>query len=110
MFAVVGMEAMLNFTVPLYIQIVQGQTPLATAIAMMPFNLTVFFTAILVVRLYDKLTPRQIGRAGFASAPWPCSGSPSSCATTGVRCRCWSASSPSASARERWSPWSSTSW
>jgi predicted MFS family arabinose efflux permease len=66
MFVVVGMEAMLNFTVPLYIQIVQGQTPLATAIAMMPFNLTVFFTAILVVRLYDKLTPRQIGRAGFA--------------------------------------------
>ncbi len=66
MFAVVAMEAALNFTVPLYIQIVQGQSPLATAIAMMPFNLTVFFTAILVVRLYDKLTPRQIGRAGFS--------------------------------------------
>jgi len=66
MFAVVAMEAMLNFTVPLYIQIVQGQTPLATAIAMMPFNLTVFFTAILVVRLYDKYTPRQIGRVSFS--------------------------------------------
>lgn len=66
MFVVVGMEAMLNFTVPLYIQIVQGQSPLQTAIAMMPFNLTVFFTAILVVRLYGRLTPRQIGRAGFA--------------------------------------------
>lgn len=66
MFAVVAMEAMLNFTVPLYIQIVQGQTPLATAIAMMPFNLTVFFTAILVVRLYGRMTPRQIGRIGFA--------------------------------------------
>lgn len=66
MFVVVGMEAMLNFTVPLYIQIVQGQSPLQTAIAMMPFNLTVFFTAILVVRLYGRFTPRQIGRAGFA--------------------------------------------
>ena len=66
MFSVVAMEAALNFTVPLYIQIVQGQSPLATAIAMMPFNLTVFFTAILVVRLYDRLTPRQIGRGGFA--------------------------------------------
>ncbi|TVQ39176.1 MAG: MFS transporter [Geminicoccaceae bacterium] len=66
MFAVVALEAALNFTVPLYIQIVQGQSPLATAIAMMPFNLTVFFTAILVVRLYDKLTPRQIGRIGFS--------------------------------------------
>jgi len=32
---------------------------------MMPFNLTVFFTAMLIVRLYEKLTPRQIGRYGF---------------------------------------------
>jgi len=51
MFSVVALKAMLNFTVPLYIQIVQGQSPLQTAIAMLPFNLTVFFTAILVVRL-----------------------------------------------------------
>lgn len=65
MFAVVSLEAMLNFSVPLYIQIVQGRTPIETAIAMLPFNLTVFFTAMLVVRLYDKLTPRQIGRYGF---------------------------------------------
>ncbi|MGY3236170.1 putative MFS family arabinose efflux permease [Bradyrhizobium sp. USDA 4448] len=65
MFAVVALEASLNFTVPLYIQIVQGRTPIATAIAMMPFNLTVFFAAMLVVRLYGRLTPRQIGRYGF---------------------------------------------
>ncbi len=33
---------------------------------MMPFNLTVFFTAMLVVcSFYDKLTPRQIARYGF---------------------------------------------
>jgi hypothetical protein len=31
----------------------------------MPFNLTVFFTAMLVVKLYERLTPRQIGRYGF---------------------------------------------
>jgi predicted MFS family arabinose efflux permease len=66
LFSVVALEAALNFTVPLYIQIVQGRSPLATAIAMMPFNLTVFFTAMLVVRLYDRLTPKQIGRYGFA--------------------------------------------
>jgi MFS family permease len=66
MFAVVGLEAMLNFTVPLYIQIVQGRTPIETAIAMMPFNLTVFVTAMLVVRLYTVFTPRVIGMAGFA--------------------------------------------
>jgi MFS family permease len=65
LFAVVALEAALNFSVPLYIQIVQGRSPLATAVAMMPFNLTVFFTAMLIVNLYDRLTPRQIGRCGF---------------------------------------------
>jgi predicted MFS family arabinose efflux permease len=65
MFAVVALEGMLNFSVPLYIQIVQGRSPIATAIAMMPFNLTVFFAAMLIVKFYDRLTPRQIGRYGF---------------------------------------------
>ena len=65
MFCVVALEALLNFSVPLYIQIVQGRSPIATAIAMMPFNLTVFFAAMLIVRFYDRLTPRQIGRYGF---------------------------------------------
>lgn len=65
MFSVVALEAALNFSVPLYIQIVQGRSPLATAVAMMPFNLSVFFSAMLIVRFYDKLTPRQIGRYGF---------------------------------------------
>ncbi|MEH2513720.1 putative MFS family arabinose efflux permease [Nitrobacteraceae bacterium AZCC 1564] len=66
LFVVVALEAALNFSVPLYIQIVQGRTPLATAIAMMPFNLTVFFAAMLIVNVYDKLTPRRIGQFGFA--------------------------------------------
>jgi len=65
LFAVVALEAALNFSVPLYIQIVQGRSPIATAIAMMPFNLTVFFAAMLIVRFYTKFTPRQIGRYGF---------------------------------------------
>ena len=65
LFAVVALEAMLNFSVPLYIQIVQGRSPLATAVAMMPFNLSVFFSAMLIVRFYSKLNPRQIGRFGF---------------------------------------------
>ena len=65
MFSVVALEAMLNFSVPLYIQIVQGRSPLATAIAMMPFNLTVFITAMLIVKFYTKLAPAQIGRYGF---------------------------------------------
>ena len=65
MFSVVALEAALNFSVPLYIQIVQGRSPLATAIAMLPFNLTVFFTAMLIVKFFHRLTPRQIGRYGF---------------------------------------------
>jgi predicted MFS family arabinose efflux permease len=66
MFAVVALEGALNFSVPLYIQIIQGRSPIETAIAMMPFNLTVFFTAMLIIKLYDKLTPQEIGRWGFA--------------------------------------------
>ena len=62
MFAVVALEAMLNFSVPLYIQIIQGRSPIETAIAMLPFNLTVFFTAMLVVRLYTST--RQADRPG----------------------------------------------
>jgi len=65
MFSVVVLEAALNFSVPLYIQIVQGRSPLATAIAMMPFNLSVFFAAMLIVRFFNRLTPRQIGSCGF---------------------------------------------
>ena len=58
MFVVVVLEGALNFTVPVYIQIVQGRTPFDTAIAMMPFNLTVFVTATLVVRFYGRFTSR----------------------------------------------------
>lgn len=65
LFLIVSMEAAINFSVPLYIQIVQGRSPFQTSIAMMPFLVTVFFTAILVVRLYRRFTPRQIARFGF---------------------------------------------
>jgi MFS family permease len=65
LFTIVGMEGAINFSVPLYIQIVQGNTAFATSIAMMPFMLTVFFTAILIVRLYARFAPRQIATAAF---------------------------------------------
>lgn len=66
MFIVVALEAALNFTVPLYIQIVQGRTPFDTSLAMLPFNLTVFVTAMLVVRFYRRFSPRQIGMFSFS--------------------------------------------
>ncbi|HWL02454.1 MAG TPA: MFS transporter [Microbacteriaceae bacterium] len=65
MFVVVALEAALNFTVPLYIQIVQGRTPFDTSLAMLPFNLTVFVTAMLVVRVYRRFSPRTIGMFSF---------------------------------------------
>lgn len=65
LFIIVGTEAAINFAVPLYIQIVQGRSPAATSVAMMPFMLTVFFTAILIVRLYDRFSPRFIARAAY---------------------------------------------
>lgn len=65
MFIVVALEACVNFSIPLYIQIVQGRTPFDTSMAMMPFNLTVFITATLVVRFYKRYPPRTIGVFGF---------------------------------------------
>lgn len=65
MFIVVALEAALNFSIPLYIQIVQGRTPFDTSLAMLPFNLTVFFAAMLVVRFYRRFSPRTIGMVSF---------------------------------------------
>lgn len=65
MFIIVSMEAAVNFTVPTYIQVVQGRTPFDTSLAMMPFNLTVFVTATLIVRFYSKYAPRTIALFSF---------------------------------------------
>lgn len=59
------LEAMLNFAMPLYMQVVQGRTPMETALATLPFNLSVFISALYVVRVYGRFTPRQIGRYGL---------------------------------------------
>lgn len=66
MFAVGALEAALNFSIPLYIQIVQGRSAFATMVATLPFKLTVLFVAVLVVRYYSRYSPRQIGRVCFA--------------------------------------------
>ena len=54
-----------NFLIPLYIQIVQGGTSMQTAIAVVPYTLAVAASAIFIVRIYMRLTPRQIGSFGF---------------------------------------------
>jgi MFS family permease len=50
-----------SFLIPIYIQFVQGGTPLFTAVAIVPYALAVALAAIVSVRMYDRLTPRQLG-------------------------------------------------
>jgi MFS family permease len=50
-----------SFLIPLYIQFVQGQTPLFTSVAIVPYTLVVALAAILSVRLYDRFVPRVLG-------------------------------------------------
>lgn len=55
-----------SFLIPIYIQFVQGNTPLFTAVAIVPYTLAVALTAIVTVKLYARLTPRQLGIICFA--------------------------------------------
>lgn len=54
-----------NFLIPLFIQIVQGRTTMQTAIAAVPYTLAIAASAIFIVRLYDRLTPRRIAVVAF---------------------------------------------
>jgi predicted MFS family arabinose efflux permease len=65
MMAIFMLANALTFLVPLYIQMVQGRTSLETAIAMIPYQVAVFASAISVLGLADRLTPRQIARGSF---------------------------------------------
>lgn len=56
-----------NFLIPLYIQIVQGQTSFFTAVVVVPYTLAIAAAAILIVRLYDRLTPRWIALFAFVA-------------------------------------------
>ena len=48
-----------NFLIPLYIQIVQGRTSLQTVVAVGPYAIAISVTAVLIVRLYGRLSPRD---------------------------------------------------
>lgn len=54
-----------NFLIPLYMQIVQNRTSLQTAVAVIPYTLAIFTAAVLIIRLYDRFSARQIGAAAF---------------------------------------------
>ncbi len=65
LFIIAALGPAVNFLIPLYIQIVQGYDSLQTAVAVIPYSLAIFAATALVVRLFDRWTPRQIGRVGF---------------------------------------------
>jgi MFS family permease len=65
LFIIAALGPAINFLIPLNIQIVQGYDSLQTAIAVIPYSLAIFAGTILVVRLFDHLHPKQIGRYGF---------------------------------------------
>lgn len=54
-----------SFLIPLYVQITQGRTPLASAAAILPYAVSVAAAGVLSVRLYDRFSPRTLGVASF---------------------------------------------
>jgi MFS family permease len=54
-----------GFLIPLYVQIAQGRTPLASAVAILPYAIAVAAAGVLSVRLYDRFSPRSLGVASF---------------------------------------------
>lgn len=65
LFIVAAVGSAITFLIPLYIQVVQGRSGFQTAIAVVPYSLASFAAAVLVVRLYSRLSPRRIARYAF---------------------------------------------
>lgn len=54
-----------GFLIPLYVQIIQGLTPLFSAVAILPYTGAIAAAGVLSVRLYDRFPPRSLGIASF---------------------------------------------
>jgi len=54
-----------GFLIPLYVQIIQGRTPLFSAVAILPYAIAIAAAGVLSVRLYDRFAPRTLGIASF---------------------------------------------
>lgn len=65
LFIIAAIGPAVNFLIPLYIQIVQGGSSLQTSLTVIPYSLAIFIGTAMVVRLFDRLSPRWIGRLGF---------------------------------------------
>jgi MFS family permease len=65
MFMIVMLGSAVSFLIPLYIVIVQGRSSPETALAIIPYSLSIFVAAVLVSRLLDRLSSRLIARSSF---------------------------------------------
>ena len=65
LFIIAALGPAVNFLIPLYIQIVQGQTSMQTSVAVIPYSLAIFAATALIVRLFNRWSSRVIGRVGF---------------------------------------------
>ena len=62
---IVILSKALTFLMPLYIEIIQDGSSFQTAIYLIPYQLSLFVAAVLIVRLYGTLSPREIARYSF---------------------------------------------
>ena len=65
LFIIAAIGPAVNFLIPLYIQIVQGGTSLQTSVSVIPYSMAIFFGTAMIVRAFDRLSSRWIGRIGF---------------------------------------------
>jgi MFS family permease len=54
-----------GFLIPLYVQIIQGRTPLYTSVAIFPYAVAIAVAGVLSVRAYDRLSPRRLAIGSF---------------------------------------------
>jgi MFS family permease len=64
-FIISALASALTFLIPLYVQVVQGRTSFDSALAVIPFSIASFVAAVLVVRLYGRMSPSLIARNAF---------------------------------------------
>jgi MFS family permease len=65
MLVIVSLGKALTFLMPLYTEIIQDRSSFQTAVYLIPYQLAVFAAAVLIVRLYGTLSPREIARYSF---------------------------------------------
>ena len=65
LFIVGALGSAITFLVPLYMQVVLGRSELQTAVAVIPYSFASFASAVFVVRLYGRFSPRRLARYAF---------------------------------------------